>query len=198
MEPRRRSARHVGTLPGCLLILLATMGITTVLTHPSPSERSAERRPSAPRGAAPASPTAAFDPELAARGRELHARLLRAAGVDPSYAAGSLFGAVTAEPRAAIAVPEDAWKALSEDERECLRHRAASLVEPMRADPLAHFGISPDAPAAALVRANARRMGPRSWVIHAGEVEGRFGGRDVRTDREVASGGEDELTGERR
>ena len=90
------------------------------------------------------------------------------------------------EPKASIAVPVDAWNALADDERAELMHYAASLVEPMRRDPLAFCQIPASTPIAGTVRENASKMGPRSWVIHGGRLDGR----DVLTDEAVASGAE--------
>jgi len=188
-QRKLRPAGHIGTVPGCLLILLATMGITIIGSRSSspdnrPQEQVAPRR--APARRPTPSPPPSFDAQLAAQGKELHARLLSEASVHEFYLAGSLFGAVTPEPRASIAVPLDAWKALGGDERAELMHYAASLVEPMRKDPFAFCQIPTSAPAAGMVRENAGKMGPWSWVIHGGRLDGR----DILTDEAVASGAE--------
>jgi hypothetical protein len=126
-------------------------------------------------------------------------RLLAENDVDEFYRAGSLFGAVTPEPKASIAVPLDAWKALGDDERSVLMHHAASLVEPMRKDPLSYCQIPASTPAAAMVQENVRAMDPRSWLIHGGrlEREGGTGPFDILTDETVASGADHMLAPKR-
>lgn len=195
-KARARPAGHIGTIPGCLLILLAGMGITygysvrmeDPMNRPPPSDQRQPRKASSMTTEKPTPVT--FDPSLAARGRELHARLIEEAGVHGSYRVGTLFGAVTSKPRAAIAVPLDAWKALSVGEQAELMNYAASLVEPMRVDPLAYCKIPSSAPAASIARKNAHAMGPRSWVIHGGRIDGQ----DILTDEAVASGEESSLS----
>ena len=63
-------------------------------------------------------------------------------------------------------------------------------VEVMRADPLGQSQIPAEAPAADLIRSNARNMGPGSWVIYGGRVDGQ----DILTDTALASGAESDLT----
>lgn len=188
---KSKPAGHVGTVPGCLVILLTFVGIAVVASRNSspdrppqqqaPARRAAAKRPTPP-------PPPSFDAQIAAKGKELHARLLAETNVHEFYLSGSLFGAVTPEPKASIAVPMNTWKALGGDERAELMHYAASLVEPMRRDPLAFCQIPASAPAAGMVRENASKMGPRSWVIHGGRLDGS----DILTDEAVASGAEDE------
>lgn len=188
---KQRPVGHIGTVPGCLLVLLATMGVTAVVSRSSspddrPQQQVAPRRAPARK---PTPPPPSFDAQLAAEGKELHARLLAEANVHEFYLSGSLFGAVAPEPKASIAVPMDTWKALGDDERAELMHYAASLVEPMRRDPLAFCQIPASAPAAGMVRENAGKMGPRSWVIHGGRLDGS----DILTDEVVASGADNPL-----
>lgn len=192
-QRKPRPAGHIGTVPGCLLILLAIMGITIIGSRSSspdnrPQEQVAPRR--APARRPTPSPPPRFDVQLAARGKELHSRLLSEASVHEFYLAGSLFGAVTPEPKAAIAVPLDAWNVLGDDERAELMHYAASLVEMMRKDPLTFSQIPASAPAARMVGENANKMGPRSWVIHGGRLEREGDSFDILTDEAVASGAE--------
>ncbi len=199
---QQRRARHIGTVPGCLLILLAGMGIAVIGARgPSrdnrPQEQVAPRRSQARKPTPPPPPI--FDTQLAAQGKELHARLLAENDVHEFYQAGSLFGAVTPEPKASIAVPLDAWKALGDDERAVLMHYAASLVEPMSKNPLSYCQIPASTPAAVMVEENARAMGPRSWLIHGGrlEREGGAGPFDILTDEVVASGADNILAQKR-
>lgn len=194
----------MGTVPGCLLILLACVGVTVIGVRGSspdkgPQEQVAPRRAQARKQTPTPPPPASFDTQLAARGKELHARLLAENDVHESYRAGSLFGGVTPEPKASIAVPLDAWRALGDDGRAVLMHYAASLVEPMSKDPLAYCQIPASTPAASMVQENARAMGPRSWLIHGGrlEREGGTGPFDILTDEAVASGADNTLAPKR-
>lgn len=137
----------------------------------------------------------AYDRILASKGRDLHARLLDQAHVHPFYRDGSLFGVATREPKAAICVPVGTWARLNEDDRATLRHYAASLVEPMKADPLRFSQIPGHAPAAEALRRNARGMGAESWVIIEGRLkaEGEGAPFDILTDKPIASGSDDSL-----
>lgn len=193
-EKKPRPAWHIGTVSGCLLLFLATMGITVIGSRSSSPDDLLQQQAAPRRGPAqmPTPPPPSFDANLAAQGKELHARLLTETNVHEFYRAGSLFGAVTREPKASIAVPMDAWKSLGDFERAELMHYAASLVEPMRKDPLIHSQVSASAPAAGMVRENASKMGPWSWVIHGGQLdrEGETGSFDILTDVAVASGAE--------
>jgi hypothetical protein len=191
-KKQSKPARHIATVPGCLLILLACMGITVIASRSPPSnDRPKQQAPARPTTARkPTPPLPSFDAQLAAQGKELHASLLAEANVHEFYRAGSLFGSVTREPKASIAVPLDAWRALNDDERAELMHYAASLVESMRKDPLTYSQIPASAPAAGMVRENASMMSPRSWVIHGGRLnrESGTGSFDILTDEAVASG----------
>ncbi len=205
-----------------MLILLATMGVTAVISHnsspdarpqqvasrgtptrkPAPgvsTQTSADYQATADSFIDDAPADAGFDAGLAAQGRDLHARLLAEANVHEFYRAGSLFGAVTPQPKSAIAVPLSAWESLGDGDQDALMHYAASLVERMRANPLTYCQISASAPAAGLVRENARAMGPRSWIIHGGRLhrEGESGPFDILTDEEVASGVDNPLAPKR-
>ncbi len=151
-------------------------------TPRAPARRAAGSKPS------PSQPPS-FDAQLAAKGKELHARLLSDANAYDWYLSGSLLGAVTADPKASIAVPLDAWNEISDEERDELMHYAASLIEPMRRDPLAFCQIPASAPVAGMVLENAGRMGPRSWVIYGGRLDGS----DILTDEVVASGANHQL-----
>lgn len=200
-KKQRKPAGHIGTVPGCLLILLACMGITVIASRSQPSnDRPKQKTPARPSTARkPTPPHPSFDVQLAAQGKELHARLLAEANVYEFYRSGSLFGSVTPEPKASIAVPLDAWKALNDDARAELMHYAASLVESMRKDPLTYSQIPASAPAAGMVQENANRMSPRSWVIHGGRLdrESGTGSFDILTDEVVASGAENVLAPKR-
>jgi len=130
-----------------------------------------------------------FDPQLAAQGRDLHAHILSQETVHDCYLLGTLSGAATPEPKASIMVPLDAWKTLNDADRLGLMHYAASLVEPMRKNPFAYCQIPATAPAADMVRKNAGKMGPRSWVIYGGLLDGS----DILTDEALASGADNPL-----
>jgi hypothetical protein len=172
-------------------VILLTFGVIAVVSRNSSPDRPLQQQAPARRTPArkPIPPPPSFDVQLAAQGKELHARLLAESNVHEFYLAGSLFGAVTSDPKASIAVPMGAWTTLGDDERAELMHYAASLIEPMRKDPLAYCQIPASAPAAGMVRENAGKMGPRSWVIHGGRLDGR----DILTDEAVASGAENPL-----
>lgn len=135
-------------------------------------------------------PMPSFNSELATRGHEILALLVQEAQVHDFYTTGTLFGAATSEPRASISVPLTTWDTLPDENRTALAHYVASLVEEMRANPLVHSQIPEDAPAADLIRSYAQSMGPRSWVIFGGRVDGQ----DILTDTAVASGAEIELS----
>jgi len=185
-----------------LLILVATIGITGTMAVLSPDPSLDDRpRPVAPSrapGRKPA-PAPSFDAECAASGEKLHGRLLDEADVAESYRVGTLFGAMTQEPQASIAVPLDAWESLNDDERSELMHYAASLVEPMRTDPLTYGQIRASAPAASMVRENVNAMTPLSWVIHSGRLELAEGSDsfNILTDEAVASGRDNHLVPKR-
>lgn len=193
-----RSTGQIGTILGCLLILISTPIVFAVIfltSKPQPASHEEQRVATRTTKTRPVPKPASFDPDLAARGSELHLHLLKIAEVHSSYGAGSLFGALSIEPKASIAVPLQAWKSLGDEDRLALMHYAASLVEPMRAQPLNYCQIPIEAQAANIVRVNARGMGPESWVIHGGQLEreGQSGPFDILTDGPVASGAEDEL-----
>lgn len=186
VDSKRRPAGHIGTGVGFGILALATVGIV-MIPRSAPPPASGRPAPT-PKRAPPA--VAAFDAARAATGKELHARLLAAANVDEFYLTGSLWGELMPEPKASIAVPLDAWRALGEDERAALMHYAASLVERMKADQPTYSHVSTGAPAWSMARANVERMGPRSWVIFGGRLhrDAEAGPFDILADEVVASG----------
>jgi hypothetical protein len=192
VDSKSGPAGHIGGGVGFGIIALATVGIVMIPRSPAPPAS----RPTAttPKRAPPA--VAAFDATRAATGKDLHARLLGAANVDEFYLKGSLWGELMNEPKASIAVPLDAWRALGDNERAALMHYTASLVERMKADQPTYGLVSADAPAWSMARANVERMGPRSWVIFGGRLhrDADAGPFDILADGVVASGADRALT----
>ena len=191
---RRKKDRprgHIGALPS-LIVILGTIGVVASSTKDTEPARRHEAVVLPKRGAStmqrPVEP--AFDEERAAYGRQLHARLLAEAGVQASYGAGFLHGALTSEPKAAICVPTRAWAELSTLERETLMHHAASLVDPMRELRLSNHLTPLDDPSADESYTSADAMTPRSWIIQTGSLHSESDDRpfDLLADEIVASG----------
>lgn len=134
-------------------------------------------------------PLHAFDADLSEQGRQLHKQLLVAARVDEFYQRGCLWGELTEGMAASIHVPDDAWRALSPQERKSLESYAASLIPQMRASPELHTRIPQDAPAFPAVRNRAAALTPNSWVVITGQLRPNEGGSyDILADQIVSAG----------
>lgn len=126
-------------------------------------------------------------PEKIKEGQDLHLKILaRHKSIDKFYRKPFIHGSATSNPLCCIAVPFKDWESLPEEKKRALADYAASLVKKVKANPFKYTGITPNAPAANLIRANVAKMTDDSWGIMAGNITPD--GRDIISDKIVRSG----------